>query len=448
MKEEDHDVVTIIDGDLNNDDSSNSAEEEEECSDWVLLGLCLLNASAYLGMMLAKAWAGLSHDATALDFASPLTPAPWVAARVWDAITLALLLVFLLWPFLPWLSPARKRDVVRVSQPFVLACASHAMWSVLWSYGFLALSALLSATVCVQLMAASLALARSPPLFRLPFGLWLGWEAFATLSQASAALYHEAGLAFFGSAWWSAAAMLSLTAVAYTWGSMADDPFFSAALAAALFGVTQLHHSLVVSRVAYTCCVALTAHALIVCLTNFDAARREQAPADGDDDGSDEDAYECEEAALLLAAGDEDGGAQQHQQQPRLASAPLLSLPIEDSLPLYPTTLYVARPPMAAAAEEFGQYHQYYYPSYSAYHHPAAATIEPARRTRQLRRPSSTRASPPSSPIPLPHSLPPRSEEAFLQHCIPHTPTYQSICTYQHSEPAFLAYLLLCYLHG
>jgi hypothetical protein len=339
--------------------------EDENCSGWLLLGVGLLNAAALLGMLAAREWAGSSHSATSFNYATPLSVAPWVGSLMWNVITYALL-VSLVWPFLPWLSPERKRDAFRLSQPFILACASHAMWSMLWSYGMLTLSAVVSLAICAQLMVAGIVLAKSPLLCRLPFSLWFGWAVIGSVSQASVALYYELRIELFGSVGWSVAAMILVLAMAYTWGSLAEDPFFSTAVAIAFFGVAQQQsQTVIITRVAYTCCIAAAAHALICLILACDAVQRQQARdalAQADDE------YDCEEAATT---DDQDEG--KVATAPQLPYAPLLSLPIEDSQPLYPTRYATVQPPMAAAAagvsEDYNaaqHYLSYYYPSYSA----------------------------------------------------------------------------------
>jgi hypothetical protein len=298
-----------------------------ESSARILWGLNALNVVACVGMITVQEWARSTHNASSFEYAAPLALAPVVASNAWNGIALSVL-AFLLWP-------ASKRDFIcRFSRSFVLACIGHSLWSVLWAYDVLLLSALVAVFVCGQLLTICLVLAQAPPLYRLPFSLWFGWAAFGTVSQLSAALYHEAHLVFFGSACWSAAAMLSVSALAYAWGLLADDPFFSAAVAIALFGVSQRHHSLLVVTVAYACCIAVTAHGLVRLMINC-------AP------------HRHAEAAATPRADVEDGRAQ-------LRVAPLLSLPTEDS---------PASRMAAAAAGEARVPSTFYHASYSAYDH-------------------------------------------------------------------------------
>lgn len=324
-------------------------DESLRCSvfELVLLGVSLLNVLAFVGMVLARTWANHSLASTTREFAVPLAPAAWVEARAW-AIGAFALLLFLLWPFLPRLSSAaRQREVIQLTLPLVLGCTSHAMASFLWAYRLLSLSAIMTTTVSAQLLLVCLTVVRAPLLFRMPFSLWFGWSVYAVLHQGSAALYHEAGIAFFGSAWWSIAALLCLVAIGFLWGSLADnDPCFSAAVALACFAVAQRnqrHHSLpVITYASYLCALLALAHATICLIL---ACRHVSAQCEEDDEDVKPQHEEYDEEAALLHRTSDEGDKER-----KTYHSAVLSLPADTFPPL--------APPMALAMAPGGP-HEY-----------------------------------------------------------------------------------------
>jgi hypothetical protein len=250
-------------------------------------------------MITVQEWACSTHNTSSFKYATPLALAPVVASNVWNSITLSIL-AFLLWP------TSKHNFICRFSQSFVLACIGHSLWSMLWAYNVLLLSTLVMVFMCSQLLTIYLILMQAPPLYCLPFSLWFSWAAFRMVSQLSAALYHKAHLVFFRSACWLAATMLLVSALAYMWGLLANNPFFSTAIVITLFGVSQQHHLLLVITIAYTCCITVTTHGLVHLMINCTP-------------------HHHANAATTPQADIKDGRAQLH-------NAPLLLLLTKDSL--------------------------------------------------------------------------------------------------------------------
>lgn len=254
-------------------------KQPQDCSqnDLVFVGLSFLNLTAFGGMVIVHSWAGQALDTTSRQYPVPLAPSPWVEVRAWSFGSLALL-CFFLWPFLSCRpSVQRQRDLASLTLPLVLACLSHAIASLLWSHQLLSLSAIMSLTVCAELVLVCVAVLHAPALLRLPFGLCLGWSCFTALHQGSAALYYDLGVAFFSSSWWTVAALLCLVAVSMMWGSLLEDPSFSIAVALASLSVGLNAQLAAVTYGAYFAAILATGHALLCILLSFSQLRALQS---------------------------------------------------------------------------------------------------------------------------------------------------------------------------
>jgi len=255
-----------------------------------------LNSIAFVAMVIVKEWALPSIKATAQEYATMLKPAPWVGVGMWILITGLLLMAILLLPY-------QGKAMWKASVPLLLACVCHGVWDILTAYGYLSLAALVGMTVCWHLLIASIVLVDSP-LIRSPFTLWFGWSTFVLLEQASAVLYYQAGLEFFGSGWWAVAAMFSLSAVGLFWCSVTGDAFFLLALALALLGVafTRLRCCcLLITHSAYLCAIVLVACSLLRLAHSW---RSRVVPCSGEEDDELGDGY-----VLLVPDAD-------HEKQP------------------------------------------------------------------------------------------------------------------------------------
>lgn len=94
--------------------------------------------------------------------------------------------------------PAQRANarLRKVAWPFVLSCAANIAWIFLWHYGFtkLTLAAMLGLLIALIVVYAGLDRGAPAPfpewlLVRLPFSIYLGWIAVATIVNTTVVLY-------------------------------------------------------------------------------------------------------------------------------------------------------------------------------------------------------------------------------------------------------------------
>ena len=147
------------------------------------------------GMANAIPIGGQTTGEVSAKYESLFTPAGYTFS-IWGLIYLGLL-VFVIYQA----RPAKRENaaLARISKMFQLNCVANALWIVAWHYDFLVISLILMFVILGSLMRIyhSLGIANGPAsqgrrwFVHLPFSLYTGWIAVATIANISAV---QAGL--------------------------------------------------------------------------------------------------------------------------------------------------------------------------------------------------------------------------------------------------------------
>ena len=125
---------------------------------------------------------GKTTGALSDQYANLFVPAGLTFA-IWGLIYL-LLIVFVIIQFLP-----QFQSSVTTNYLFVLTCVFNISWIVAWHYEKMALSLVIMLSLLVTLTLMNLSLSQEKQqLYRLIFGVYLGWILIATVANATAGL--------------------------------------------------------------------------------------------------------------------------------------------------------------------------------------------------------------------------------------------------------------------
>jgi benzodiazapine receptor len=123
-------------------------------------------------------------------YPSLFTPAGYVFS-IWGLIYLGLL-IFVIWQALPEQRTNKNLAAIRI--PFLINCASNAIWIFMWHYDLLVLSLVLMLVILGSLIqiyrTLNIGLSNAPAAERwiahLPFSIYTGWITVATIANLSA----------------------------------------------------------------------------------------------------------------------------------------------------------------------------------------------------------------------------------------------------------------------
>jgi len=123
-------------------------------------------------------------------YPSLFTPAGYVFS-IWGLIYLGLL-IFVIWQALPEQRANQNLAAIRI--PFLISCASNAIWIFMWHYDLLVLSLVLMLCILGSLIriyrTLNIGLSNAPAAERwiahLPFSIYTGWITVATIANLSA----------------------------------------------------------------------------------------------------------------------------------------------------------------------------------------------------------------------------------------------------------------------
>jgi benzodiazapine receptor len=123
-------------------------------------------------------------------YPSLFTPAGYVFS-IWGLIYLGLL-IFVIWQALPEQRTNKNLAAIRI--PFLINCASNAIWIFMWHYDLLVLSLVLMFGILGSLIqiyrTLNIGLSNAPAAERwiahLPFSIYTGWITVATIANLSA----------------------------------------------------------------------------------------------------------------------------------------------------------------------------------------------------------------------------------------------------------------------
>lgn len=163
---------------------------ERDIKDWgsniiALVAVVIVNALAS-GLPIGGRTTG---EVSAL-YENLFTPAGYAFA-IWGVIYMALL-AYVVYQALP----ARRQNVklAKISKPWIASCAFNVVWVFLWHYDFIVLSlvAMLGLLLSLVVIYRELGIATAPAsngrkfFVHLPFSIYTGWIAVATLANFSA----------------------------------------------------------------------------------------------------------------------------------------------------------------------------------------------------------------------------------------------------------------------
>ena len=128
---------------------------------------------------------------------SLLTPASY-AFLIWGLIYTALL-VFIIYQLLP--AGRSRPEIQRIGGWFIVSCAMNIAWLLLWHYQYIESTLFIMLALLISLIAIySRTRVPGPPardvaywLLGVPFSLYLGWVAVATLTNLSVFFMHNYG---------------------------------------------------------------------------------------------------------------------------------------------------------------------------------------------------------------------------------------------------------------
>lgn len=188
---------------------------------------------------------GQSMPEISAKYPSLFTPAGFTFS-IWGLIYLALL-VFVVWQALP-----AQRDSARLaglSVYFKVNCLANAVWIVVWHYDFLALSLIVMFVILATLVLIYRELIPDIDsatflehlVLYLPFSLYSGWIAVATIANASV-LQTGNGWdgVFLTSVQWTLVKIALAGAIGTTVIIRFRDPVFATAIAWAAYGISVM----------------------------------------------------------------------------------------------------------------------------------------------------------------------------------------------------------------
>jgi hypothetical protein len=173
----------------------NRPDRPRELADWGGNVLAYLLVIAVNGMANGVPLGGQTTGEISDKYPSLFTPAGYVFS-IWGLIYLGLA-AFAVWQALP--RQRTNEHLAAIRLPYLVSCASNAGWIFAWHYDQLVLSMLLMLTLLAALVTIyrTLDIGRStaPALERwlthLPFSVYAGWIAVATVANLSAIQIHN-----------------------------------------------------------------------------------------------------------------------------------------------------------------------------------------------------------------------------------------------------------------
>jgi benzodiazapine receptor len=195
------------------------------------------------------------------EYPTLITPIPYTL-YIWGLIYITIF-IFLVWQLLP--ANSNNKYVQRLALPLILTCIAQALWAPAWCNHMLALSLVLMLNIFYHLFIIGCKIHSAPLLLRLPFSLWFGWITVSLLNSITILGIYGLQVAFLGTAAWALIAVGLAVSLAVLWSSLTTDPFYSAAICWALFGIGQRADLIVdISRSAYIAATFVGLHMLFV----------------------------------------------------------------------------------------------------------------------------------------------------------------------------------------
>ena len=188
---------------------------------------------------------GQTMTVISAKYPSLFTPAGFTFS-IWGVIYFALL-IFVVWQALP--AQRRSAKVARISTYFKINCLANALWIVVWHYDLVALSFAVMLVILVTLVLIYRTLITEIDtaaflehlVLYLPFSLYAGWIAVATIANASV-LQTGGGwdATLLTAVQWTLAKLALAGAIGATVIVKYRDPVFPISIAWATYGISVM----------------------------------------------------------------------------------------------------------------------------------------------------------------------------------------------------------------